>query len=210
MASKHKNLMGVATSYNKTNKTFINGYNESDYDSDEDTDAPLCDTMNNYTGYPQTKSAPAIKVVDDKDDDYINDPLEKRKMKTTKVVTEILYEIQFVKDVYARKTLFKALTHLIEEFSDIDWNEIAIAGENNSVCTITKLLFVSKYIDIIEYFLKSNLIDPIRKDVNGESLQDLVENVGPHLDQGVVNVINKYIIIRQKEELKNLKSLINK
>lgn len=143
-------------------------------------------------------------------DDFASSPVDQRKIKTTKLVVQILDEMKYAKDMITKGTLMKALYHIISEFSDIDWNDVGVQNDDGTISTISTALVRTGSSETVKMFLDLEFIDPIKKDISGTCLQDLIMDASPRTEceQEIVNAINAAVIKKQADKIKEYESII--
>lgn len=216
-------LMSVSAEYDHVD---IMKYLETiDYDGDNSDEDIYSDTptakVSNSKFIPVVEAKPILSTndtntikkinVNDSNDpnEYIKDLSEKRKSQSTQLILELLNEFFFVSDKKALHLLFKCFSHVVLEYSDIDWNSVASVDSNGTPTTLNMLLIKCKYTDVLSVFLDNDLIDPCVPDITGKSLENMVKDLDLN-DYGYLkfaHTVNAKVLEKNKSEISTLKDI---
>lgn len=168
----------------------------------DDCDLYNSDTMDNNNAIPVAEAIPVSVSMTTK---MTQELLEKRKTQTTELVMGLLDAFHFVHDKNALSKMFKCLSHVLLEFSDIDWNNVASTTDNNKIVTVNSLLIQAGYWDVANVFLENNLLNPCVKDARGFSLEEYTKHLSEK--DKFVSVVNAKIVELQRTEISALKTV---
>ena len=135
----------------------------------------------------------------------VQELLEKRKTQTTELVMELLDSFHFIHDKNALRTMLKCLSHVLLEFSDIDWNNVASTTDVDKIVTVNSLLIQCGYWDVANVFLENNLLNPCVKDARGFSLEEYTKHLLKN--DKFVSIVNAKIVEMQRNEISALKTV---
>ena len=173
------------------------GYNHTD-----DFDLYDDNTVNNSNTMPVAEAIPIPVSTTTK---MTQELLEKRKTQTTELVMKVLDTFYFTHDKAALQTMVKCLSHVLLEFSDIDWNNVASTTDNGKIVTVNSLLIQCGYWDVANVFLENNLLNPCVKDARGFSLEEYTKHLLKN--DKFVSIVNAKIVEMQRNEISALKTV---
>ena len=174
-----------------------------------DNHGDFSDFEDDYQTLPPAPSDNTSKEkVEEDNTDYIEDPIEKRKLQTINIIGELLQEFCYFRkdDGVIKKSTIKAIKHITSEFSDIDWQNVCISDAHGNVRSIQELIIFTNSLEILKFFVEGNMIKVRTKDAT-ERLIVTIAKTTKNVISPIIQYISDKVIEEQEKKIETLKSI---